>query len=554
MASATSAVEFFILEASGYIDGLDSLLGSAGSHGPDRDALARLTRALRGNSVMYRQPGVTTVATALEVCARALREGRLNWTPQVQATLVATIDDLRILVRSVRHWSAADDQRAQARADELEAIVPRAPTPSTTVQAATEAGGRAYLATKTRELASTVERVSAEPGDGAARAALARDVRALSGVALLREYPVLSIVAAALEREGAQLETGGGATEEVRGRLRRTAGALGVSAAALAAGDPASAERALREIARELEGAHGGEPSERIVSIHELFYADSGPTVIESAPSPPTSAAERFRIEIVGLAEHARRVIADVRRARDDMERDRGWRALERAFASLVDTARSFGESAVAYALGAWEAGVARRESDTLATLDDAAAALADPDIPSSSLRQRLEQLGGRAAPAEQSTERAPAAEPSPPTAAVPEARQAGPRATPAIPVPHPAAPGPPAYASARPLEWPADEHQSPRRPANRTPTGSELRELLQTGISGLGGLDERPLTPPVPIPQERVVPIETLIYSGSAALRRAREIRDQIRASGGTPEPETLDELFALLDLVNAE
>jgi hypothetical protein len=103
-------------------------------------------------------------------------------------------------------------------------------------------------------------------------------------------------------------------------------------------------------------------------------------------------------------------------------------------------------------------------------------------------------------------------------------------------------------------LEWPADEHQSPRRPANRTPTGSELRELLQTGISGLGGLDERPLTPPVPIPQERVVPIETLIYSGSAALRRAREIRDQIRASGGTPEPETLDELFALLDLVNAE
>ena len=110
MASATSAVEFFILEASGYIDGLDSLLGSAGAHGPDRDALVRLTRALRGNSVMYRQPGITTVASALEGCARALREGRLSWTPQVQAALVATIDDLRLLVRNVRQWSAGDEQ------------------------------------------------------------------------------------------------------------------------------------------------------------------------------------------------------------------------------------------------------------------------------------------------------------------------------------------------------------------------------------------------------------------------------------------------------------
>jgi chemotaxis protein histidine kinase CheA len=560
MASATSAVEFFILEASGYIDGLDSLLGSAGAHGPDRDALVRLTRALRGNSVMYRQPGITTVASALEGCARALREGRLGWTPQVQATLVATVDDLRLLVRSVRQWSAADDQRANARADELEGMVPRSPTPSTAVQAATEAGGRAYLATKTRELSVTVERVSAEPGDGAARAALARDVRALSGVALLREYPVLSIVVGALEREGAKLESGGGATEEARSRLRRAAKALGDSADALGAGDPASAERALREIARELEGAHGSEPSERIVSIEELFFADSGPTVVESSPSPPTSAAERFRIEIVGLAEHARRVIADVRRAPDDTERDRGWRALERAFRSLVDTARSFGETAVAGALGTWEGAVSRREADALESLDDAAAALADPGIPSASLQQRIAQRGGGIAPAEGpvagATEAAPAAEP----AGRAEERAPAPVEKPAPSVAPPSAaitPPPPAH-EPEPLAEafpPAEEeYQPPPRPSSRTPTGNELRDLLQSGISGLGGLEDQPLTPPVPLPQERVVPIETLVYSGSAALRRAREIRDEMRASGSTPDPETLDELFALLDLVNAE
>src|SRR5690606_5074019 len=92
----------------------------------------------------------------------------------------------------------------------------------------------------------------------------------------------------------------------------------------------------------------------------------------------------------------ARRVIADVRRAHDDMERDRGWRALERAFGSLIETARSFGEAAVAGALGAWEQAVGRHDGDTLESLDEAAAALADPDLPESRLRDRLEQLGGR--------------------------------------------------------------------------------------------------------------------------------------------------------------
>jgi hypothetical protein len=77
---------------------------------------------------------------------------------------------------------------------------------------------------------------------------------------------------------------------------------------------------------------------------------------------------------------------------------------------------------------------------------------------------------------------------------------------------------------------------------------------MLQSGISELGQLDQRPLTPAVPLPQERVVPIETLLYRGDSALRRAREIRDEIRAGGGSPSAETLDELFALLDLVRAE
>ncbi len=49
------------------------------------------------------------------------------------------------------------------------------------------------------------------------------------------------------------------------------------------------------------------------------------------------------------------------------------------------------------------------------------------------------------------------------------------------------------------------------------------------------------------------VVPIEQLLYRGRAALTRAAEIRDDIRARG-TAAPELLDELFALLDLALVE
>jgi hypothetical protein len=78
-----------------------------------------------------------------------------------------------------------------------------------------------------------------------------------------------------------------------------------------------------------------------------------------------------------------------------------------------------------------------------------------------------------------------------------------------------------------------------------------ELRDLLQSGISGFDDLEQRPLAKPVPLAQERVVPIETLLYRGDSALKRARELRDEIKAGGASPPPEALDELFALLDLV---
>jgi hypothetical protein len=73
---------------------------------------------------------------------------------------------------------------------------------------------------------------------------------------------------------------------------------------------------------------------------------------------------------------------------------------------------------------------------------------------------------------------------------------------------------------------------------------------MLQTGIAGIDLLRERPLSQPVDIIDDQVVPIESLLYRGRAALDRAREVRDGLRGAGGTPDPEALAELYDLLDL----
>lgn len=84
------------------------------------------------------------------------------------------------------------------------------------------------------------------------------------------------------------------------------------------------------------------------------------------------------------------------------------------------------------------------------------------------------------------------------------------------------------------------------RRP---TPRGSALHALLESGIAGLEQLDSEPFSPPADI-DDPPVAIEDLLYSGRAALERAIEVRDIIRARGGASTQDELEEIFDLLDL----
>ena len=68
--------------------------------------------------------------------------------------------------------------------------------------------------------------------------------------------------------------------------------------------------------------------------------------------------------------------------------------------------------------------------------------------------------------------------------------------------------------------------------------------------------IDPADLSCPAPIPeddQQDLVPIESLLYRGKAALARASQLRDEMKQSGAHDQ-EALDELFDLIELARAE
>jgi hypothetical protein len=74
--------------------------------------------------------------------------------------------------------------------------------------------------------------------------------------------------------------------------------------------------------------------------------------------------------------------------------------------------------------------------------------------------------------------------------------------------------------------------------------------DLLGRGIEALDNLTMRPIATRVSFGSMEVVPVETLLYRGRAALERAAAIREQIKISGGVPAAATLDEMYDLSGL----
>jgi chemotaxis protein histidine kinase CheA len=115
MSGPAGFLEFFILEASDYVEQLDRLLLGGGSSGLDAEGVQRVARALRGTATMAKMPSFAELASSVERAGRAVQDGAVQWSPALSGVLVGAIDDLKALLHSTRNWSDADDRRAGAR-------------------------------------------------------------------------------------------------------------------------------------------------------------------------------------------------------------------------------------------------------------------------------------------------------------------------------------------------------------------------------------------------------------------------------------------------------
>ncbi|MEO7084933.1 MAG: Hpt domain-containing protein [Gemmatimonadaceae bacterium] len=494
MTGTPGFVEFFVLEAGEYIEQLDGILLAAGADQPNAEELQRLARGLRGSATMAKLTSFAGLAAAIERVGRALREGELKWSQGLRGALVAAVDDLKTLLRSARSWSPQDDRRAGARVTELTVYAPpRTSGAFRAVGERTSGGSTSFLGNEASNIAAGLELLTTRPGDSATASNVLGRIRALRGVAEVKDAGPLADVLEATEDAAHGLDTGAAMSAESRRVLETATAYLRVLTPALRGSSALDAPGVARD---EFSAAVGDwrartTTDDRVVPISELFYEDGSPGVVERSEHPPTSASARFHLEMVSLSEHLNGVVDSARRAFEPEAIDRARREAIRAVRSLKASAESYGEH-----------DTAARIADHL----DAADRLGNEDLSAlNSLADSLSTPGDGAERMTQTVRRSSSAE--------------TPSSTPKVAVPD--------NASAA---------------------------LLDSSIAALDQLTAAPMISPTPIPEDIIVPIETLLYRGRAALDRAVEVRDELRRIGATSDPLALEELFDLVELARAD
>ena len=88
MTAPAGFLDFFVLEASEYIDQLDALMLNVSGSGPDLESLQRAARALRGSATMAKLPAFAEMASGIERVAHGLRGGVTQWEPALALSLI----------------------------------------------------------------------------------------------------------------------------------------------------------------------------------------------------------------------------------------------------------------------------------------------------------------------------------------------------------------------------------------------------------------------------------------------------------------------------------
>ena len=509
-APGASFLDFFVLEASEYVEQIDGIILRAAEAGPDAEGLQRVARALRGSATMAKLTSYAELASGVEGVGRSLRAGSVRWDAGLRGVLTAAVEDLKILTRAARSWTPTEDQRAITRVNEL-ARYAQLPAGTPTPIASTSG---AYFASETSNVAAGLELLATRPDDRVGGANVLARIRALRGVAGVKDVPALSEVSEAAEAAVRPLEMGSARLTPDQVNLLRAAADLlrAVSAGLMGGSAVTTSTPQYKAFLTALDGVVAHTGADRVIPIADLFYHDAGPHIVSTAPNPPMTPAQRFRMEVVSLGEHLHKVIDEARTATDAIQQEHARAELGRALRSIRSTAASFGQSAVAQTVEAHLERTGDLTADALNSISTFAASISP----------------------------APRATPTAPHGSVPlrDTHQRVAVAAIGTAGPLPSFPAPPAVqpsAHARVFE------------------AVEAKPItdLDATIASFDSLAMERLAEPVAI--DDVVPVDAILYRGRAALERAVEVRDAIRKAGGSPPADLLEELYDLVDLARA-
>ncbi|MFQ6044981.1 MAG: hypothetical protein ACE5PT_01305 [Gemmatimonadales bacterium] len=571
--------DFFVMEASEYLEQLDAIVSSAGP--PVTGEFVRLARALKGSALMAKRQAISEAAGALENLARGVDEGRIPWDSRVQQLGIRGVDDLKILVRAAREWSEDHEAKARSLAQELDSVTGRRSAASAPPVQGLDAGTRAFIGREGAALASALDQAAKslqqDPADRESVDRVLKAMQPLRGLAILGDLPPMSDLLDGIESAAAEVMR---RSDPVSGAdLLFNAGAKALARAAQEISAEGSASPDSSE-ARDFAHRLGAllEVDEDIVSISSLYYDDEGPHVVREG-TVSGRPAQLGRLELVSHGEHLKKTADDLERAASETQRELRLQSLAGTFRALGAMAGGPLQDKVAEL-----ARVSRETVTSGAALErtvEFARALRDAGrILSGAGEEDEAQQAARLGEIVDWLRALPAGEPAEaevqPTVGVLSRPRADsvvgaqrPTTEPAEPLPE--TPTPAAAAPAAPAEErdTGEEVEEPPDLAGSWQRYERYAEHLGLGEPSLHELlagppaDPRraaataPAGPPtVETGGEELVDITSLCYSGRAALERAVAIRSQVREALAAADAddatvtELIEEIFDLVEL----
>lgn len=336
-------LEFFVDEATEYLDKLQQTLGEAGT--PDADELRRCARALRGSARMADQEAIARVAGAVQALATELTAGGRHWSRGLRESLETSLAEMRVMVNSVKEPPADLAARAEALARRLgEPMAPPTPPPKD------DERFRRYLGTELRGLATDIGEslgvLERDPRNREPLKKLLRRIRPLRGIEGVDEIPAVGPALAAVEEVILKIaDTSATVGPGHLALFRRARQSLDDVATEFIRGEAPSAMVARGLEIEDLKEQILDTAAQREITwISELFLDEVGPH-IEACPMAERGAGSWdafFALEATASLDTIDRLREEI--ARDPEARKAGER-LTFAFRQLRERAVTFGHA-----------------------------------------------------------------------------------------------------------------------------------------------------------------------------------------------------------------